>query len=107
MFVAAQAMSVARKSDGQPEVETTDHEKPSHCVRNVLAVALMLPVSRPSTTDMQNVVETHETSPSRFEYAAGFEAVKDVTVSKSADASLLVTATRLNAIAITTSTDDR
>jgi hypothetical protein len=62
IFVAAQAMSVARKPDGQPDVVTTDHVKPSHCVRNVLAVALMLLVSRPSTTDIQKVVETHETS---------------------------------------------
>jgi hypothetical protein len=107
VFVAPHAMSVARKPEGQPEVETTDHEEPSHCERNGTAAALILLVSRPSITDIQNEVETQDTSPIWFEYAAGFEAAKDVTVSKSADASLLVTATRLRAKAITTNTNDR
>ena len=106
-LVDPQAMSFAPKLVGQPEVDTTDHEEPSHFVRKVSFDALMPLVCRPSTTDMQNEVETQETSPSRFSLAAGFDAVNDVTVSKSADAVLLVTATRPSAMATMTNADVR
>ena len=106
-LVDPQAMSFAPKLVGQPEVDTTDHEEPSHFVRKVSFDALMPLVCRPSTTDIQNEVETQETSPSRFSLAAGFDAVNDVTVSKSADAVLLVTATKPSAMAAMTSTDEQ
>lgn len=106
-LVDPQAMSFAPKLVGQPEVDTTDHEEPSHFVRKVSFDALMPLVCRPSTTDIQNEVETQETSPSRFSLAAGFDAVNDVTVSKSADAVLLVTATSPSAMATMTNADVR
>ena len=106
-LVDPQAMSFAPKLVGQPEVDTTDHEEPSHFVRKVSFDALMPLVCRPSTTDIQNEVETQETSPSRFSLAAGFDAVNDVTVSKSADAVLLVTATRPSAMATMNNADVR
>lgn len=55
---------------------------------------------------MQNVVETHETSSVLFEFAAGFEGVSVVTVSNSAEAELLVTATSPTAMAAARSTED-
>ena len=106
-LVDPQAMSFAPKLVGQPEVDTTDHEEPSHFVRKVSFDALMPLVCRPSTTDIQNEVETQETSPSRFSLAAGFDAVNDVTVSKSADTVLLVTATRPSAMATMNNADVR
>ena len=63
-------------------------------------------VCRPSITDIQNVVETHETSFAPFEFAAGFEGVIDVTVSNSAAAEFDVTATRPTVIAAARRTDD-
>ena len=106
-LVDPQAMSFAPKLVGQPEVDTTDHEEPSHFVRKVSFDALMPLVCRPSTTDIQNEVETQETSPSRFSLAAGFDAVNDVTVSKSADTVLLVTATRPSTMATMNNADVR
>lgn len=106
-LVDPQAMSFAPKLVGQPEVDTTDHEEPSHFVRKVSFDALMPLVCRPTTTDIQNEVETQETSPSRFSLAAGFDAVNDVTVSKSADAALLVIATKPSAMATMNNADVR
>jgi hypothetical protein len=105
--VVPQAMSVDRKPVGQPDVETNDQEPPSHFVRKVTTGSIMLLVCWPYPTDIQNEVDTHETSSTLFEYAAGLGGVSVVTVSNSAEAEPLETARSPVPSAATSSTDDK
>ena len=99
-------MSFGRKPVGQPDVETNDQEPPSHFVRKVSTGSIMLLVCWPYPTDIQNEVDTHETSSTLFEYAPGLDGVSVVTVSNSAETEPLETATSPVATAATSRTDD-